>query len=415
MSPPIIESVVSRHAEEAAILWLQRDRAVGQPQYALRRLTELDQRVEAHIDGLRVAGDPGWEIVLKAMDEGGAGEVFPGAVLAFESGEASRIQAVLDGAKVPPKARAVVSALGWLPAEDAVRHIRPLLGSDSPVHRRVALATAAVHRLKLRGDVLQSAFASDDPLLKARALKAVGELGLIDLQQAVRANVKAKDPNCRFWAAWSSSLLSGHSDAVAYLQNVAEAGGPFSERAALMAMRRLAPRNAWAWLVRLVKELRRKRIAVIAAGAFADPEAIPFLLEQMKVPALARVASESFSLITGARLDEDKLAGPKPEGFESGPTDNPEDEDVAMDPDDNLAWPDPALAQKWWQSRQGNFAKGTRYLLGRPITEESLGEALKAGYQRQRAAAALELAILQPGRPLFEVRAPGFRQQQSLG
>ena len=33
------------------------------------------------------------------------------------------------------------------------------------------------------------------------------------------------------------------------------------------------------------------------------------------------------------------------------------------------------------------------------------------GYQRQRAAAALELAILKPGRPLFEVRAPGWRQQ----
>jgi len=40
--------------------------------------------------------------------------------------------------------------------------------------------------------------------------------------------------------------------------------------------------------------------------------------------------------------------------------------------------------------------------------------ALKNGYQRQRAAAALELAILKPGRPLFEVRAPGFRQQQLL-
>ena len=41
-------------------------------------------------------------------------------------------------------------------------------------------------------------------------------------------------------------------------------------------------------------------------------------------------------------------------------------------------------------------------------------EVLKTGRQRQRAAAALELAILQPGKPLFNVRAPGFRQQQWL-
>ena len=40
---------------------------------------------------------------------------------------------------------------------------------------------------------------------------------------------------------------------------------------------------------------------------------------------------------------------------------------------------------------------------------------LKTGYQRQRIAAALELAIHQPGTPLFETRAPGFVQQRLLG
>jgi len=52
--------------------------------------------------------------------------------------------------------------------------------------------------------------------------------------------------------------------------------------------------------------------------------------------------------------------------------------------------------------------------LGQPISPEHLYKVLKTGFQRQRATAALELAILQPGQPLFEVRAPGFRQQQIL-
>jgi hypothetical protein len=56
----------------------------------------------------------------------------------------------------------------------------------------------------------------------------------------------------------------------------------------------------------------------------------------------------------------------------------------------------------------------SRYLLGRPITIESLRQALKIGYQRQRAAAAIELALLNPGKPLFEVRAPAHRQQRLL-
>src|SRR5262249_51964936 len=110
----------------------------------------------------------------------------------------------------------------------------------------------------------------------------------------------------------------------------------------------------------------------------------------------------------------DKLEGPKPDGFEAGPNEDPEDDNVALDPDDDLPWPDPALVKKWWESRRGSFSKDTRYLLGQPITAESLRQSLKTAYQRQRAAAALELALLKPGRPLFEVRAAGYRQQQLL-
>jgi hypothetical protein len=58
---------------------------------------------------------------------------------------------------------------------------------------------------------------------------------------------------------------------------------------------------------------------------------------------------------------------------------------------------------------------GTRYLAGLPITEENCRHVLIHGYQRQRMAAALELALMNPGQPLFETRAPGFRQQRLLG
>jgi uncharacterized protein (TIGR02270 family) len=81
-----------------------------------------------------------------------------------------------------------------------------------------------------------------------------------------------------------------------------------------------------------------------------------------------------------------------------------------MDPDEHLYWPDPAKCQKWWAKNQARFSTGTRHLCGKPMTPESLRDVLKNGYQRQRAAAALELAIREPGKPLFEVRAPGFRQ-----
>jgi len=411
----IIPEIIDQHAEEAAFLWLLRDAAVSAPHYLLADLARLDGRAEAHIDGLRVACEPGWEIAKTALIEiGEPGEAFAAGVLAFESSEPEKTQQVIEvGTATLEASRGLISALGWLPYEQASRHIRALLAADEPALKQLGIAASAIHR-RNPGPALLAAFAPDDPRLRARALRAIGELGLVDFHINARAALKAKDPKVRFWGAWSNALLNGHKDAVAYLQNVAEAGGPLAERAAQMAMRRLAPNDAKVWLKRLVKELGQKRIAVIAAGAFADPEVIPFLIDQMKAPNLARAAGESFSLITGVHIAYDKLEGEKPEGFEAGLTEHHKDENVDMDADLNLAWPDPALIQGWWNARQGNFAKGTRYLLGQPITPEALRLALKNGYQRQRAAAALELAILKPGCPLFAVRAPPSRQQQLL-
>ena len=51
---------------------------------------------------------------------------------------------------------------------------------------------------------------------------------------------------------------------------------------------------------------------------------------------------------------------------------------------------------------------------GLEITAESARRTLRNGQQRQRAAAAIELALFQPRAPLFEVRARGSWQQQRL-
>jgi len=129
----------------------------------------------------------------------------------------------------------------------------------------------------------------------------------------------------------------------------------------------------------------------------------------------ARVAGEAFTMITGVDIAYQDLDADKPGGFEARPTENPEDENVQMDPDDNLPWPAAEPIAKWWGSHAAQFENGARYLLGKPISVDWCRQVLRSGRQRQRAAAALELAIREPGQPLFNVAAPGFRQQQLLG
>jgi len=56
----------------------------------------------------------------------------------------------------------------------------------------------------------------------------------------------------------------------------------------------------------------------------------------MTIPELARVAGEAFTMITGVDIAYEDLEGAWPEGFVAGPTEDPEDENVAMDPDEDL-------------------------------------------------------------------------------
>jgi uncharacterized protein (TIGR02270 family) len=130
--------------------------------------------------------------------------------------------------------------------------------------------------------------------------------------------------------------------------------------------------------------------------------------------ALARLAGEAFQMISGLDFTADTYRRPPPDGFDAGPSDDPADPAVEPDPDEGLPWPDPQTVKWWWDGQRQRLRPGTRYLLGRPLEPDWLERVLREGKQRQRAAAALELALRRPGTPLFEVRAPGRRQRERL-
>jgi uncharacterized protein (TIGR02270 family) len=128
----------------------------------------------------------------------------------------------------------------------------------------------------------------------------------------------------------------------------------------------------------------------------------------------ARLAGEAFSLMTGVDAEWLDLERLRPENFESGPNDDPNNPNVEMDEDDGLPWTDAAKIQALWQANSHRFQAGVRYFMGQPLNRENCVRALKEGFQRQRIAAALYLSLLNPGTPLFEWRAPARRQQRLL-
>lgn len=257
----VITEIVSQHAEESAFLWLLRSYAIYQPHYALKDLAKLDGRVEAHLDGLRMAGKPGWELCKAALGNEEAGEVFAASVMAFESGIESRIQAVLEAIeKKPELCIGAVSALGWMPFQQAAPHAQRLLASESPVYRLLGLAAYAVHRQD-PGAALKEALSSTDLSLKARALKAVGELGKTNLLPLVKTNFADEDLTCRYWAAWSGALL-GEPAAIPVLQRFVESGYAKRESACAMALRRMSVEQAQVWMKALASSPPTLRLAV---------------------------------------------------------------------------------------------------------------------------------------------------------
>jgi uncharacterized protein (TIGR02270 family) len=141
---------------------------------------------------------------------------------------------------------------------------------------------------------------------------------------------------------------------------------------------------------------------------------VPWLIGLMANDHLARLAGESFSLITGAELAALDLERKPPQEFIGGPSDDPEEADVALDEDESLPWPEQSLVQRWWRSRADTMPVGPRLFLGQAPSIECARRALREGFQRQRITAASWCCLLAPGTKLFPTAAPAWRQQRQL-
>lgn len=393
------------HASEAAFLWHRRDIAVRDMAYDAEGLAELDERLSAHLDGLRLSIEVGARASMTEIeDTAGAGEAFVASVLSLERWDLPAFASILDLAGGSPAARGIVSALGWMPV-DLTRALLPGLLADGcpPALQRIGIAASAVQREDV-GPALGYALESPDPALRSRAIKAAGELGRRDLLPEVRDHGRGADTTAAFWALWSSMLL-GDKSAPEALWTMAVSHAPMAERAAEMAMRRIDPKQGASWLTTLAAEEGGERIALAGAASLGNPTLIPYLLDAMERPESARRAAFALTMVTGAEIADSPLEGKAPKGFKQGPSDDPDDDDTAMDPDEGLPWPNVPLVRRWWSREGARYQPGGRYFLGKPMSKEGLETALRTARQPVRAAAAIELVLGGHRRLLPEVRA----------
>ena len=413
-TPRIIPLVVSQHVEDAAVLWEHRSELARGGHAKLSHLRRFDDRLSAHLDGLRVAGPEAWPLCLAALEKPSDGAMFAAARYALEAQRSDWVDLLFAAVQGNGAGgRGLCSAFAWQPADVSSRPI-----SSSPANEIIAGHAAVAAAALQRRDVSEAFWnqtRSPHATIRARTWRAAGELGRRELVSAcVTSMHEEKDPACRFWSTWSAVLLGDRNSALATLASLAMQPGPWRERAFDLASLVMPVATAHQLLQPLSRDQGETRRLIRGAGRVGDPRYVSWLIGQMANDELARVAGEAFSFITGADLAALDLERAPPDHLESGPNDDPAHAHVAMDEDDGLPWPDAARVQAWWADHASRFVPGVRYFIGAPVSHEQCLHVLRTGYQRQRIAAALHRSLLAPGTALFEWRALAWDQQREL-
>lgn len=421
-APPFVWPVVQQHVEETAHLRHVRGVLVRAPHVALNRLARLDERIAAHVDGMVVNAPAARRLALQEFDTPSVGTIFAAAALALLTRDAALFDHLGALAPVLPEAaRGLVSALGWVEPAVLRGTVRDLLGAKDAALRRLGIEACVLHRVD-PGAALDAALRDADDALRASALGAAATLGRADLaaevERALAAAEAADAATSALAAAFAASRFGLGARALPLCQRLSALDGEAGLRALRLGLSSAPPEMAlelgrhWGSVARAGDSPLAARRALQSVALLGQPGHVPWLIERMAEPTLARLVGEAFSWITGADLAEQDLETLQAPPLPETPTDDPDAPDVGLDDDESLPWPDVAKVERWWSANAARFTGiAAPVFMGRSAHDEAaLVDVLRHGRQRQRHHAAWLLGLRRPGTPLFPVSAPVPRQ-----
>ncbi len=361
--PPAILDILEEHRDELGSLWAQRENVVFAPDWTLKELAHLEDRAEAHLDGLRLGAGHSVDVArpLLGAEETGPATAATFVLMAFERPELER-EVVQALETAPPAARdGIRIGLRHSDARRIANELAGIAAASEPAVRAAAVDILAFHRLpapkgllallsnrdpgvlrlvyeavgRFGGpwgmDFLREALESDAPANRVAALRASARIGLIGL-----------DAQCREAATGTRKPIP---EALAFLGVVGTARDlPILQRA--MARPELA------------------RAALAGMGILGSTAAIPVLLDAMENDLLAPAAGKAFARITGATDIGSAAAVPPPAGSQQADMETPEGPPP----------PDPTKAREWWETEKGRFASEGRWQSGFEVSKAPLGE-----------------------------------------
>ncbi|KRB28354.1 hypothetical protein ASD99_04415 [Mesorhizobium sp. Root695] len=288
---PIVPDVVRQHAEQAAFFWAQRNTLMVDDPPDLHVVAGVDRRLEANLDGLRIAGPAAWPFVVAAYENfPEKGELFLYAWMAIEQSNGRRMEEAVEfGRQSKDDARGLVGALAWHKPETIAPLVRDWIGAQDAFKRFLGVSACLGHGVDPK-QMLARLVRDPDARVRAASLRLAGKLKRADLAKEMPAALEDDEEQPRFWAAWALTELGSGDLASSELRNVAVSGGPDAMTALRAAVKAAPDRDVRAWMGSLLKSPETAPLAVRGAGMLGDRTLLHWLIHQMRTPALAPAA-----------------------------------------------------------------------------------------------------------------------------
>jgi uncharacterized protein (TIGR02270 family) len=378
---PAVLPVLTQHLEEAAFYWLRRDAAQWSPVMNAEHVARFDQLLDAHLEGIRVAGARALPLAQAALARWlTPDEAFVATYAVVGVPDAAALAEIetllIANAEL---ARGAAAALLWRGPAASAALMDHWWQHSEPALRRAAIPAAMRHPAVQRDTLLQYGLQDASALVRSRALRCIGEWGVQSYRAQLQAALADEELICRAEAACSLALL-GHGEVLADLL-------PEPANLAALPMRVLAiysllsPEPIFAaMLQRCMDEPSCRRALIWSLALRGDPGRLALLSDWLVADGDGRLLAYAISHLTGMDLDLDNLWRPAPE----------EEGDVAT-ADEGLLYPDVAAVQAWLARNQSRWTGLPRCIAGLPMDLSSMEHLLQHGWQPQRQVAAIWL------------------------
>src|SRR5437868_656533 len=129
-----VPEILEEHYEELQFLWANRTAALRSPRYTLRELAKLEERIEAHVQGMLAVGEPMRELVEPGLSATDATIAFASAFALLRLDKPPTTRLVLDrfATAEGPALEGIREALCHGAPASSLRELDFLAGGDQP-------------------------------------------------------------------------------------------------------------------------------------------------------------------------------------------------------------------------------------------------------------------------------------------